>query len=69
MKKLRFSLKEFVLSMLLTAALAALLALFAGMPFWVAFAIAVAALLVNGLVAEIEDRRPGGFLNPKGKSK
>jgi len=54
--------------MLLTAALAALLALFAGMPFWVAFAIAVAALLVNGLMAEIEDRRPGGFLNPKGKS-
>ena len=33
--------------------------------FWVAFAVAFAALLVNGLIATLEDRAPGGFLNPK----
>lgn len=31
----------------------------------VCLAIVVVAMLVNGIVAEIEDRRPGGFLNPK----
>lgn len=35
--------------------------------FWTAFAIAAGALLLNGVVAEIEDRRPGGFLNPRRK--
>jgi len=39
------------------------------MPFWGAFAIVGAALLINGVVAEIEDRQPGGFLNRKEKGK
>jgi hypothetical protein len=29
--------------------------------------IIVIAMLINGLVAEIEDRSPGGFLNPANK--
>jgi hypothetical protein len=32
--------------------------------FWGALGIALAALVINGFVAEIEDRRPGGFYNP-----
>jgi hypothetical protein len=35
--------------------------------FWVAFSITAVALLINGIVAEIEDRLPGGFLNPRKK--
>jgi hypothetical protein len=33
--------------------------------FWPAAAIVAAALVINGIVAEIEDRVPGGFLRPK----
>jgi hypothetical protein len=35
--------------------------------FWVAFVITAAALVLNGIFAEIEDRMPGGFLNPRRK--
>lgn len=34
-----------------------------GLPYWGASAIIAAALIIFGLVAEIEDRSPGGFLN------
>jgi len=40
---------------------------FFSLNFWVAFAITAAALILNGIVAEIEDRMPGGFLNPRKK--
>ena len=40
---------------------------FAGLSFWYAGAIAAGALLVNGIVAAIEDESPGGFNNPKSK--
>jgi hypothetical protein len=36
-----------------------------GIGFWPAAAIVAAALVINGIVAEFEDRRPGGFLNPR----
>jgi hypothetical protein len=36
--------------------------------FWITFAITAAALVVNGFIAEWEDRMPGGFLNPRRKS-
>jgi len=42
-------------------------AYFFNVGFWLAFLITAAALLLNGVVAEIEDRRPGGFLNPRKK--
>jgi hypothetical protein len=40
---------------------------FFGLNFWVTFAITGVALMLNGLVAEIEDRMPGGFFNPRNK--
>ena len=39
-----------------------------GVRFWCAFAILAAAILVNGLVATIEDDLPGGFNNPDGSA-
>ena len=35
-------------------------------PLWIAASVALAALLINGLVATIEDDLPGGFNNPDG---
>ena len=40
---------------------------FFGLGFWVTFVITAVALVLNGIVAEIEDRVPGGFLNPRRK--
>ena len=37
--------------------------------FWMVFGITAAALVINGIVAEVEDRLPGGFLNPRTKDK
>ena len=35
-------------------------------PFWIALVISLLALLVNGVVATVEDDLPGGFNNPDG---
>lgn len=35
--------------------------------YWLCFLITAAALVLNGIVAEVEDRMPGGFLNPRKK--
>jgi hypothetical protein len=43
-----------------------LFAWFSGLPYWASALIVVAAILVNGLVARIEDDLPGGFNNPDG---
>jgi len=37
--------------------------------FWAGFLIAAFALFANSLLADFEDRLPGGFLNPKGNKK
>jgi hypothetical protein len=42
-------------------------AYFFSLNFWVVFVITAAALILNGIVAEIEDRMPGGFLSPRRK--
>jgi hypothetical protein len=59
-----FSFPHFLAAM----AIAALVGLggraFTGLPFWVCFAIAVLAILVNGWLATWEDNQPGGFNNP-----
>jgi hypothetical protein len=34
-----------------------------GLSFWLGAGIAAAALVLNGLIAEIEDRAPGGLLH------
>ena len=35
-----------------------------GLPFWIAFLLAPIGMILNGLLAEWEDNRPGGFNNP-----
>ncbi len=64
-----FSLKYCLVSVALAAAVSWPTATLSGLSFWASFAIAVAALMINGLVAEVEDRLPGGFLNPGGRGK
>ena len=48
------------------AILAAGFSLLSKMPYLVAFAIVVGAILINGWVATLEDDLPGGFNNPDG---
>jgi hypothetical protein len=56
-----------VIWLLICSAAGLVAARFFNLNFWVTFAITAGALLLNGLVAEIEDRRSGGFLNPRKK--
>ena len=35
-----------------------------GMSFWVSLGVVIAAILINGIIATIEDEMPGGFNNP-----
>lgn len=50
------------------AAVSACLAAFTPLSFWAVLAIIVGSVLINGLVATVEDDLPGGFNNPNGKS-
>ncbi|WP_304360006.1 hypothetical protein [Collimonas fungivorans] len=52
--------------LLVAAMLAAVLAAISGLRFWWAFLIVVAAILINGWVATLEDELPGGLNNPNG---
>jgi hypothetical protein len=47
-------------------ALAGVIHWLSGINFFLCSALVAAAFMLNGLLAEWEDRRPGGFLNPKG---
>ncbi|MGM8063222.1 hypothetical protein [Vogesella indigofera] len=47
----------------------ALLGWLSGIPFWGSVAIVSFSLIINGVIAEVEDKAPGGFLNPRDKSK
>jgi 4-hydroxybenzoate polyprenyltransferase len=38
-----------------------------GVPYWLAFLIAMVAILLNGAFAVWEDDQPGGFDNPKAR--
>lgn len=69
MKLAPISLKFYAVWLALCALGGALLRWLSGTPFWSGAAIVAAALVINGVVAEVEDRAPGGFLNPRGKSK
>src|SRR3546814_417070 len=55
-------------SLLIGLGVAALIAVlvdaFTALGFWPIFVIAVVAILVNGVVATVEDEMPGGFNNP-----
>ena len=69
MKLAHINLKLLAVWLALCALGGALLSWLSGMPFWGGAAIVAVALVINGVVAEVEDRAPGGFLNPRGKSK
>ena len=51
---------------LIAMALSVGVARLSGLPFWASFAIVTGSILVNGLIATIEDDLPGGFDNPRG---
>ena len=36
-----------------------------GLGFWGSFAIVIVSMLINGIIAEVEDNQPGGFNNPR----
>jgi hypothetical protein len=61
MRMPRINPKQFGIALLVCTALGVLLSWLSGMPLWLGILIIVGALLVNGLVAEVEDRAPGGF--------
>lgn len=44
---------------------AAAISYFSGLSIWLSLGAVVVAWVVNGIIAEIEDRLPGGFLNPR----
>ena len=46
----------------------ALISRFSGLAFWAGVVIVAAALLINGVIAHVEDQAPGGFMNPRDKS-
>jgi hypothetical protein len=69
MKLPHINFKLFVAWLALCALGGALLGWVSGMPFLGGAAIVAAALVINGVVAEVEDRAPGGLLNPGSKSK
>ena len=60
------TMRDRVLFLIVSALLAAALSVWTDLPFLVAFPIIVFAILVNGLVATLEDDLPGGFNNPDG---
>lgn len=52
--------------LLVVALLAAVFAAISGLRFWWAFLIVVAAILINGWAATLEDDLPGGLNSPDG---
>lgn len=40
-----------------------------GRGFWAAVVVVVLSILVNGLIATVEDEQPGGYNNPKSPDK
>ena len=60
--------KHFVIWLGVVAVVGLGLSYISGLPNWGASAIIAAALIVTGLVAEIEDRSPGGFLGTEKKA-
>ena len=59
--------KHFVIWLGVVAVVGLGLSCTSGLPYWGASAIIAAALIVTGLVAEIEDQSPGGFLGRPNK--
>jgi hypothetical protein len=69
MRAPRISPKLFAAWLLACACLGGLLSWFSGMPLWAGMLLVAAGLIVNGLIADIEDEAPGGFPKPRQKDK
>lgn len=54
-----------IIGLIVVAILAAIFCWFSRLPYWVCFLMIAAAMVLNGILAEWEDRQPGGFYNPK----
>jgi len=54
-----------LVALAITALVALLVHLLLHISFWIAWGFTLLGLLINGIVATIEDNRPGGFNNPK----
>ncbi len=68
MKLPKINTRALVLWLVLCAAGGSLLGWLTGMPFWGGAVLVAFAFVINGVVAEVEDRAPGGFLNPSDKA-
>lgn len=62
-KQVRQALICITLWLLLSSLIALVVAELFQIKFWICFVISGAAMILNGLFAEWEDRRPGGFLD------
>jgi len=58
-------LRFFVGALVIAAIAAGVFHKLSGLNFWISWAIVLLAMVINGLIAEWEDHRSGGFLNPK----
>ncbi len=58
--------KLVVISLLIIFIVVAGISYFFGVGYWIAFAMVVGAIMINGVIATIEDDLPGGFNNPDG---
>ena len=64
--RMRFALLALFIAVAVSLSLMIWLA--SDIPFWGAAAIAVVALVVNSLIAVVEESEPGGFANPDGEA-
>jgi ribose/xylose/arabinose/galactoside ABC-type transport system permease subunit len=60
----RLDLKYTAVGLAIAVIIGALISWFSSLPFWASFAIVVVSMVLNGVLAEYEDNRPGGFNNP-----
>ncbi len=58
--------KLVVISLLIIFIVAAGVNYLFGFSYWIAFAMTAGAIIINGIIATIEDDLPGGFNNPDG---
>lgn len=65
MMKLEWNWRIFCISMTVASLLALALHAVSGLNFWMCLVMVVVGMVVSGIIAEIVDREPGGFLNPQ----
>jgi peptidoglycan/LPS O-acetylase OafA/YrhL len=64
LKKIRFAPIPGIIGFSVAALIAWAISHWTDFPFWGAFAIVIGAMIVNGIIAGVEDNAPGGFNNP-----